>query len=260
MQVFGGSGDVGLGEPIDALGAARLRPCDDAECRYETTLTLPVDDVLSALRRMEARGEVLWLEVNLTLVRTFAGGSWLQVLPFSNGGDGAAAGGTGTLGAVLPTHGRIFPFGLFPAARATPIRAGMGMFTTDFDYAASVERARIELGDGSRPLHMVPVDLRAEIEKACGFAWALTMHTDDGDHVFEANIRGHRSIEATVKIPAGTTWRLTLHDGGGIDFDQGRMGTGIRAGNISSSGKPIEVDAAFVCPAMTGTVEVTERP
>lgn len=262
MEAYGGWLDVGLTEPMDALATVALPACDDTACRYVAEIILPAQEILPAVRRLEKRGdEVLWVTVNLTLVRTFASGTWLQVLPLDGPEGGGLSSLAGRLGAIEPVDGTLFPFGLFPADQATPIpRGGSGMFTTAFDWPRVVDRVRKEVGDQTLRVPMVDGRLDVTIDPVCDHAAGLTLHDDGGNHVFDAEAFDIGSVTGTFAIPADTTWRLTLHDGGGIDFDQGRGGWGIRVGEIRSDGGPIAVDARFDCTAGVGALEVSTDP
>jgi hypothetical protein len=262
MQGSGGSGDMGIGRPIDALAIVALPSCDDHACRYEADVVLPADEIMPAVRWLEDNGEVMWITANMTLVRTFGDGTWLQVLPLleANDRDGSVGQGAGRLGAIEPVDGTLFPNGLFPAEVATPIpKGGAWMFTAGFDYGRVVERERIAMGDASRPLEMAAGSLHVEIDPPCPHAAHLTLHDDAGDRVFDTDVHKKRSVVATFSIPTQTTWQLTLHDGGGIDFDQGRQGSGVRVGEIRSDGDPIIVNAGFDCTERRGSVEVDTR-
>lgn len=262
MEVYGGAGDVGLTEPMDALATVALPACGDAACRYVAEVVLPAGEVLPAVRRLEARSdEITWVTVNLTLVRTFAAGTWLQVVPLDGPDGGGLSSLAGRLGAIEPLRATVFPYGLFPADQATPIPRGGGwMFTTAFDWPRAVERIRREVGDPTRALRMATGSLDVTIDPTCEQAAGLTLHDDSGNVAFDAEAFDVRSIEGEFAIPAGTTWRLTLHDGGGIDFDQGRAGWGIRVGAIRSDGGSIAVKARFDCGAGSGSVEVDSDP
>ncbi len=255
MQVFGGMGDMGAGEPIDALGTTVLPACDDRACRYEGIIDLPTGDVRAAVQRLERRANVLWLEVGLTLVRTFGDGQWLQVIPLFTDELDDRSGDAGTLGAIHATTGHVFPYGLFPATDATAIgRRGAWMFTTAFNYARAVERLRADAGDDSEPLPMAGVHLRAELHPNCETAGRITMHDDAGNRVFHVDMWQRSSVEEDIEIPVGVPWRLTLHNSGG--FDIGFQGWGVKLGHIESAGGDLDVRATFDCVNQTGTIDV----
>lgn len=258
MQVYGGSGDMGAGESIDALATVVLPPCDDDDCRYVAEIDLPTHEIPGAIRRLERNADLMWVSTELTLVRTFGAGQWLQVTPFMAGtGDGGVEGLAGRLGAIEPVGGILFPYGLFLAEQATPVAKGHWMFTTRFDYGPVVERLRKSMHDATAPLAMANGSLRVDIAPSCEHVGHLAMHDADGDRVFDVDAYQKNRIEADVSMPIGVPWHLTVHDRGGIDFDQGRMGWGIRAGWIESDGSPIAIEAAFACEGLAGTGTVT---
>jgi hypothetical protein len=153
--------------------------------------------------------------------------------------------------------GRLFPFGLFPTEQATPIpRRGGWMFSSGFDYARVVERLRRDTGDPSRAIPTVDARLHVEIEPPCRHAATLSLHDDLGDRVFDTGIYDTAEVDAVVRLPVGATWRLTLHDGGGIDFDQGRQGWGVRIGSIQPANGPVTINVGFECTLPVGTVDV----
>ena len=84
----------------------------------------------------------------------------------------------------------------------------------------------------------------------------MTLHDERGDRVFDRPLEHVTSIEEQLQLPIGVPWWFTLHDGGGIDFDQGRQGTGARVGPIGTTEQPITVDAAFDCSVPHGVVRV----
>jgi hypothetical protein len=256
MELYGGSGDMGIAEPLDALVMLPLAACEADPCAFVAELVMPRRQMEPALRRLEANtDEVLWLTVNATLVRTFAHGTWLQVLPLDSPDERR-----GRVGAIEPLRGSIFPFGLFPAEQARPIRAeDERMWTTDFDWPKVVERERRAMGDRSAPVPEASGTLNVTFEPKCPHAAGLTMHSDGGATVVDAEAYDTGRIRGQFAIPVGTTWRLTLHDGGGIDFDQ-RAGWGVRVGQIRSNGPDLVVQAAFDCAVPSGSVEVTTEP
>jgi hypothetical protein len=253
LSLFGDAGgDIGLSETVEGLATASVTRCDDGACRYTAEIALPTADLLAAINRLEEHGTLTSVRAELTLVRTFGGGTWLQVLPFL---DGGAAPGS-RLGAIKPASGTLFPFGLFPADEATPIAEELVRAGVDMDYAEVVEAARLAVDDPTEPLRTGPARLRVAFDHSCDASYRLTMHDDAGDRVFDVPVFGLPSIDDTIDLPTDVRWRLTLHDTGGIDFDQ-RSGWGIRIGDIATDGTPTVVDARFDCAEVRGAVSVT---
>lgn len=249
IEAFGGWGDVAIGERLDVLVTVPLPACDDANCRYVADIDLPTDGIPGAIERVLAVGHLSGVGAQVTLVRSFGGGSWLQVLPLNvpelpGGGAGAA----GRLGAIEGVEGIIFPYGLFPADQATVLTRDNWAWSADVDYGAVVDRLRQQAGDPTQPMPTVPGRVRVEIGDACVDAARLSMHNDAGDQVFGADVAPGRLIQTSVRFPIGVAWRLTLHDGGGIDLDQ-RQGWGERTDEIEADGSPITIDARFSCIA-----------
>lgn len=262
LSLFGDAGgDMATGEQVDALASVVLPPCDDAGCRYVAEIAIPTADLLPAIRRLEEHGSLMWASANLTLVRTFGEGTWLQVLPFYTGGEGGPLdGAAGRLGAIEPVDGTLFPFGLFPATEATPVPGERFVSGMELDYRAVVEGLRAQSDDPTRPPPVAPVRLRVGIRQPCENAAVLTMHDDGGAWIFTAVAADGvplTTVDETIELPVGIPWRLTLHDGGGIDFDQGRQGWGIRLGPIASDGTPMVVDATFNCARVDGELRLS---
>jgi hypothetical protein len=255
IEAMGGSGDVGFVERTDALTTTVLPDCDDANCRYTIDVDLATGEIPAAIRRLKQSADLMWVSVELTLVRTFGGGTWLQVIPFGVD-DGSIEGRARRMGAIEANRGTLFPFGLFPSHRSNLVQAGQWMFATRFDYGRTVERLRRDADDATTPLTMAAGHLLVDIAPRCDHAARLTLHDDAGDRAFDAEVLEESRIEGDFEIPIGIPWRLTLHDGGGIDFDQGRQGWGIRVGRIESDGSTVGVHATFDCATATGAAEV----
>ena len=247
---------MGMSEPLDALVAVDLEACrPDPACRFDARVELPLEQVMPALRRLEATTDsILWLEVDATLVRTFAGGTWLQTLPL--GGSTRE----GRLGDIVRVSGIVSQMGLFPAADALPIGAGDGLFTEPFDWAASVERRRRDIGDRSRPMPMADGTLRVAFAPACPTDAGITMHTDAGDVALDVrDIKaGQPEVRRAFSIPIDTTFRLSVHDGWGIDYGM-RGGWGMRVLDvIRSSGEPLALEVTVDCAR--ALIQPTEAP
>jgi hypothetical protein len=257
LNLFGDAGgDMGAGMQVDSLAIETLPPCSDRACQYDVEIALPVDDLRPAIERLEIGARLMWVSADLTLVRTFGGGSWLQVLPFAYEGDGVLGAAAGSLGAIKRTSGRMFPYGLFPSELATPIGADPHLFPGGLDYGAEVERRRRDAGDSSQPLQSATGRLQVTLDPACQGSPALTLHDEGGDRIYDSLLHDVKEIDEQVAVPVGVPWWLTLHDGGGIDFDQGRLGWGVRIGPIGTTEAHIAIEADFDCSIPRGVVRV----
>jgi hypothetical protein len=248
-------GDMGFSMRVQGLTTVSLPPCAASPCVYAADIVLSVVDLEAAIDRLERDATLMMVSAELTLVRTFGEGTWLQVLPFLSGPDGALP-AAGRLGAIAPETGRIFPFGLFPADQATPIEANPFGFRDGLDYAAVVEEARTAAGDTSRRPAMTPALLHTAIDPPCEGSSVLAMHDASGNWVFQRPLFEVADIEAPLELPSDTAWWLTLHDGGGIDFDQGRQGWGLRLGPIMPTDQPMTIEGAFDCAVPAGSLLV----
>jgi len=258
LHLFGDAGgDVATGGWADSFVAVTLAPCAEAACQYTANIALPLSDLAPAISRLETHGSLMSVSAELTLVRSFGGGTWLQVLPFM-AADGPLDASAGRLGSIKPAAGKIFPYGLFPSSEATAIPADAELLTTGFDYGADVERLRRATGDPSPPLPTAPGHLHVTINPTCEGSSVLTLHDEGGDRIFDAPVTGVPSIDESLPIPIGVPWWLTLQDGGGIDFDQGRQGSGVRLGPIGTTEAGIAVDASFDCSVPRGMVRVSD--
>jgi hypothetical protein len=251
-------GDMATGQWVDSFVAETLAPCPGDPCRFAARISLPVHDLAAAIKRLATHGRLLSVSAELTLVRSFGGGTWSQVLPFAFGGAGALEADAGRLGSIGSATGPLFPYGLFPSGQATRLAAEPDLIPAGFDYGADVERRRRDAGDASKPLPTTHGQLHVRINPPCEGSWVLSMHDEAGDRIFDAPLDGTRVIDEQLPLPTGVSWWLTLHDGGGIDFDQGRRGSGVRIGPVGTTETPIAVDAAFDCAVPRGEVRVTD--
>jgi hypothetical protein len=256
LRLFGDAGgDVAVGMAVEGLASVTLPPCQGAPCEFEADINLSTAHLPAAINKLEQRGRLTWVSAEMTVVRTFGGGAWLQVLPLQFAGDALHA-AAGRLGAVRPTAGTIFPFGAFPARAATPVPADPLGFPEGFDYAGVVDGLRRAAGDASSPLVSAPAALNVAISPRCEGSPVLTVHDEAGDWIFQRPLRDQDGLVERLDVPVAVSWWLTLHDGGGIDFDQGRQGWGLRVGPIGSTGEPVEINAVFDCLTPRGSVQM----
>jgi hypothetical protein len=259
LSLFGDAGgDIGLSVRVDGLAAVPVGRCNDSACRYEAEIALPTADLPAAIRRLEEHGSLSSVSADLTLARTFGAGTWLQVFPLHPGEeDGPLAEAGGRLGAIAPVAGTLFPFGLFPANEATPVPGEFFASGEELDYRAVVERIRAENDDPTTPLQVASGRLRVVFDPPCDHTATLTMQDDAGNRVFDTDAFEVETVDEDIDIPVGIAWHLTLHDGGGIDLDQGRQGWGVRVGEIVTDGTPIVVDVRFDCREAVGLIRLT---
>jgi len=245
-------GDVGLGMYLRPVAEQVIPACDDDEhCRYSVDISVPLKGLPDAIARLEKDGTLIWVSADLTLVRTFGAGQWLQVLAFERSASAAPGPNGGMLGAVVPTHGEMRWSGLFPASQAGPIPDPSSEANPALDYASVVESLRIEAGDTSTPLSAVDVGLNIRFVRSCVAWMELTFHDDLGNHAFYANeIPANPDIHATTTMPIDSPWFLTLDAGEGVQAPV------IRLGPIQSdgSGQPVNVVATLDCATRSGTL------
>ena len=141
-------GDVGLDLPIAPLYRTVVAPCEnDAACHYSVDIEISTDAIPDAIKRLEKQGDLLAVEVALTLVRTFGDGQWLQVTELLSGPSGRSDAIAGRLGAMDSAHGALSWAGLFPADQALPIPMEAWNLARPFNYAKVVESLRSDAGD-----------------------------------------------------------------------------------------------------------------
>ena len=150
IGIWGGfGGDVGY-QRLASVGHTALPTCGDP-CRFQADVRLDLHRLPNVIRRDGANGGKVG--VGLTLVRTFAGGTWLQTIDGYDRSEDAIS--TGTVGHPEPWAGRALPVGLYAAATAAPVADGP--FDEPLDYLAIVEADRTSTGDASVPVASTPV-------------------------------------------------------------------------------------------------------
>jgi hypothetical protein len=113
LTLFGDAGgDVGAGTTVRRMIATALPPCPDpADCVFRGSVTLPTHRLPRlALENRQAESWSAAL-VSLTLVRTYAQGTWMQVLPLY---EENRHGDDGTLGRPRSASSRMTALGAFP--------------------------------------------------------------------------------------------------------------------------------------------------
>ena len=254
LDLYGDAGgDVGMGVSVGPIVQTVVPACaDDAACHYEVDVSIPTAELPKAIASLEKNGDLIWVSADLTLVRTFGGGEWLQVLALAQGPLGIQQAAAGRLGAMEPTHGDIVPTGLFPAIRATPTATGNGNLGY-LDYRPIVEALRSKAGDDTTAGPMVDVALHVEIHPICRYWTELTLHDRQGNFLFYANENvEHPVIDESTRMPAASPWYLRLDGGDGGD-------PLVELGPIQpdGSGSPLAINATIDCSKPAGTMTLT---
>jgi hypothetical protein len=198
LQLYGGlGGDVGTYAAVPGFVTAVLPACEDpADCVYRGSVTLETDRLprLARIHRAEGWG---WADISLTLVRTFAQGTWLQVLPLY---DETRDEPDGTVGEPAPVTSRMLKLGAFPVAQARPWNR------FDRPVLREIEMLRRTMRDPSHEPETVPllVDLRAG---ACSYGW--TIATATGDTLVNV-LRPREPRPIVVDVPVGADWLVSV--------------------------------------------------
>jgi len=197
-------GDVGY-DRLVSLQHVGLPACVGDPCRFEADVRVDVGDLPRILHADGAFGGSV--DIGLTLVRTFAGGTWLQAIDaYDLREDDEGATGSGTVGAPGPWSGRALPVGLYAASTAPLDRSRQGP-GFPVDYLALVEDYRRASGDTTGPLPSTPVRVLMTLTR-CDGSYEADLRSPDGDNVSLAHERTARFVDRTVRLPVGTTWYL----------------------------------------------------
>ncbi|HJP88526.1 MAG TPA: hypothetical protein VJ850_05785 [Candidatus Limnocylindrales bacterium] len=254
LSLYGDAGgDVALEAHVAPVVHQLAQPCGDAlACSYAVDISIPTDRLPAAIRNLEQNGKLIWVSADLTLVRTFADGQWLQVLAFGEGPGGIGDAAAGRLGAIEPTQGLLQPAGLFPASQAMAIPKGGWDLAGGLDYPGIVEEARSAAGDTSSPIPLVDVAIHVTFQPACPYEMELFLHDDIGNHVFYARTDDHiPGLDGSTSMPIGSPWYLSL------DAGDGTANSIIRLGPIEATGSPVVIDATLDCVGRTGTLALS---
>jgi hypothetical protein len=255
LTIDGGyAGDMGGSQQVDALGIAQFRACDDVACRFTGEIRIPIDRFDDALDEFMRVGppSSLWLSVQLTLVRTFGGGTWLQTLEFAD------RVGIGSVSNVERGAGGLFPSGLFPATMASTLGTALPSKLAGERYSEIVERLRRSADDQSRPIETAPAVLHATLSEACIRSHAtLSAHTVLADFVWSADVYRAKIIDDRFPVPVGVPMVLTLHGDDGIF-----SGYGTHSRPFESTGERLTIDAVVRCSdePFIRAVDVTTGP
>lgn len=236
-------GDIGAEQWADGLGTQLLPSCRDDDCHFTGEIRIPMTAVAEAVDDFtngNTGPRLMSVQVQLTLVRTFGAGTWLQVLPFGREGD---PGPFGTVANPPPSAGDLFPYGLFPAAIASRLGESVSPRLANENYRDYVEPLRRDATDKSRPLRMAPAFIHVQFSPECnaGGSSILAVETEAGDVVWDARHYLLDEIDDGFAVPVDVPFTLTLHGGDGID------GAVVKTGGIVSDGSPISIGATFDC-------------
>jgi len=202
LGILGGfGGDVGY-ERLVSVKHVGLPPCTGDPCRFAADVRLDIHRLPGIMRRDGATGGSVL--IGLTLVRSFAGGTWLQALDAYSMDENESP--NGTVGAPESWVGRAFPSGLYPVATAgrNPDRSPSRWRG---DYLADIETYRTTAGDVTQPAPSTPVRVIATFDCDDDTVTA-NLSTAAGDFVLLAPGVRSRRLDTTVQLPIGTTWRV----------------------------------------------------
>lgn len=191
-------GDVATGASVPGIVTTVLPACPDpTDCVYQGSITLPTDRLPRLAERVRNAEDWISAVIGLTLVRTFAQGSWLQVLPLydesRNQPDGSVS---------RPRHisSRMLALGAFPVG---PRELWSRRELTVLDR---VERLRRSVDDPSGLPDTQPllIDIGTA---ACTPGW--TIATATGDVLVDVT-RGGPSVPVRVEVPVGVEWTVSV--------------------------------------------------
>ncbi len=198
-------GDVGAGAPVPRLVAQVLPACPDpTDCVYRGSITLPTHLLPRLAERARAES---WsaAEIGLTLVRTFARGTWLQVLPLY---DELRDEADGSVARPRRIRSQMLALG------AAPVGDRELWSRRDRAVLDRIERLRRSVDDPSRLPDTQP--LLVDIETAaCTPGW--TIATATGDVLIDVKEPGP-AVPVRVEAPVGAAWTVSVPS---IDRAQG---------------------------------------
>jgi hypothetical protein len=199
-------GDVGAGAEVPRTVAQVVAPCpEQTDCVYRGSITLPTDRLPGLAARYPEAG---WSSavISLTLVRTFAQGTWLQVLPLVDESDEQPY---GTVGDPRHISSRMLALG------ASPIGPRDLWSRRDRPQLDRIERLRQSVDDPSTLPETQP--LLIDIETApCTPGW--TIATATGDVLVDVTEAGRPAVPVRVEAPVGAEWLVSVPS---IDRAQG---------------------------------------
>jgi hypothetical protein len=206
LGLYGGfGGDVGF-QRFVSIQHVGLPACVGDPCRFESDVRVDVHR-LPRIARSVPRLRASTAIIGFVLLRTFAGGTWLQRVVAGDVVD--RPGWSGTLSRPEDWVGQAPPMGLFPRAGARDTAQGPGGGRVG--YLGIVDAVRDAMGDTSVPVSSTDVRVIATFT-GCDEAVTATLHSDDGDDVLPAPARRQDQFDATVSLPVGSTWWVRWAD------------------------------------------------
>lgn len=201
---LGVHGDLG-GDVAWSLGFGRMvqaaaKPCtQEQECELRTRLLLPTHRLGSILE--QAPNDRAWtMSIDLTLIRSFDQGEWLQIIPLRKrvveGGD------PGTLGQPGRFHGWMHNEGSFSAEQAARWMADVPASRQGYPALAALEQRLANKGDSSAEAATAPVAVDVDAGSCRGW----TLATEHGDIAFDIDeaLEGRQSL--AFDLPVGSEW------------------------------------------------------
>lgn len=190
-------GDVGVNVHVRRVVVQVLPPCDPTDCVHRIAVTLPTHLLVRMAREAEARYWVS-IEVSLSLVRTFAQGTWVQHLALYD--EQREFGENGTIAQPASFTSSLAGGGATPVdlvrAREPRSRASLDL----------VERLRTGTDDPSRLPVTVPllVDI---VASGCTPGYSIVTAT--GDTLLDRRALG-ASGPVRLETPGGTEWTVVV--------------------------------------------------
>jgi hypothetical protein len=201
---LGVHGDLG-GDVAWSLGFGRMvqaaaKPCSEGQdCELWTRLLLPTHRLGKVLE--QAPNDRAWtMSIDLTLIRSFDQGDWLQIIPLrkrvAEGGD------AGTLGDPGRFRGWMHNEGSFAAEQAERWTDGLSQSQRGYPALAALEQRRLNKGDSSAEAVAAPVAVDVEARACRGW----TLATSSGDIAFDIDVAVSGRQSLAFDLPVGSEW------------------------------------------------------
>ncbi len=243
-HLSGDGGSVGLGARVGKPVHVTTRPCRGSQrCEMRANVVLPTHRLESAAAGV--RHPATWhaLGVNLTLVRTFGQGTWVQVLPLEGRGL------TGRVGTVsdpgtFKAHTRYF--GAFPLEQGERWLANLPREVRYEPVLRITERIR-QKGDESQIPESVPFQLDVDAGDCLG--WSLMNAT--GDIAFDETERLFGREVRTVDVPVGSEWYVRSPSLENLDMPSETVHS---FGPFSADSDGLRIEGSWRCGEVSGDV------